>query len=92
MNRLVRSHIPRTITIDIGHALLGLQWDTFLLWKGVCKHHLLRKATFIVLLNKSDVLDAKIRSGVQFRQFVTSYKERPNRTENILECKSDFPE
>jgi len=60
-------------------------WDTFLLWKGVCKHHLLRKATFVVLLNKSDLLDAKIRSGVQFRQFVTSYKDRPNRTENILE-------
>lgn len=60
-------------------------WDTFLLWKGVCKHHLLRRATFIVLLNKSDLLDAKIRSGVQFRQFVTSYKDRPNRTENILE-------
>jgi GTPase SAR1 family protein len=60
-------------------------WDTFLLWKGVCKHHLLRKATFVVLLNKSDLLDAKIRSGVLFRQFVTSYKDRPNRTENILE-------
>ncbi|KAI9458866.1 G-alpha-domain-containing protein [Lactarius psammicola] len=60
-------------------------WDTFLLWKAVCKHHLLRKATFVVLLNKSDLLDAKIRSGVRFRQFVTSYKDRPNRTENILE-------
>jgi hypothetical protein len=72
--------------------MLELQWDTFLLWKGVCKHHLLKKATFIVLLNKRDVLDAKIRSGVKFRQFVTSYKDRPNKTENILECKSDFPE
>ncbi|KAH9055616.1 G-alpha-domain-containing protein [Lactarius vividus] len=60
-------------------------WDTFLLWKAVCKHHLLRKATFVVLLNKSDLLDAKIRSGVRFRQFVTSYKDRPNKTENILE-------
>ncbi|KAH9039585.1 G-alpha-domain-containing protein [Lactarius pseudohatsudake] len=76
------SAFNQTLTED---RTVNRLWDTFLLWKAVCKHHLLRKATFVVLLNKSDLLDAKIRAGVRFRQFVTSYKDRPNRTENILE-------
>lgn len=66
------------------------QWDSFLLWKSLCLHKLLKKATFVLLLNKYDLLDAKLRSGIQFRQFVTSYKDRPNRTETVLQCESDF--
>jgi guanine nucleotide-binding protein alpha-1 subunit len=66
------------------------QWDSFLLWKSLCLHKLLKKATFVLLLNKYDLLDAKLRSGIQFRQFVTSYKDRPNRTENVLQCETDF--
>ncbi len=60
------------------------QWDSF------CLHKLLKKATFVLLLNKYDLLDAKLRSGIQFRQFVTSYKDRPNKTEDVLQCESDF--
>ncbi|KAI0264720.1 guanine nucleotide binding protein, alpha subunit [Gloeopeniophorella convolvens] len=59
-------------------------WDSFLLWKTVCTHKLLKGATFILLLNKYDLLGAKLRAGIQFRQFVTSYKDRPNDTESIL--------
>ena len=66
------------------------QWDSFLLWKSLCLHKLLKKATFVLLLNKYDLLDAKLRSGIQFRQFVTSYKDRPNKTEDVLQCESDF--
>lgn len=66
------------------------QWDSFLLWKSLCMHKLLKKATFVLLLNKYDILDAKLRSGIQFREFVTSFKDRPNNTKNVLECKSDF--
>jgi len=60
-------------------------WDSFLLWKSLCLHKLLKKATFVLLLNKYDILDAKLRSGIQFRDFVTSYKDRPNNTKNVLE-------
>jgi len=60
-------------------------WDSFLLWKSLCLHKLLKKATFVLLLNKYDLLDAKLRSGIQFRQFVTSYKDRPNKTEDVLQ-------
>jgi guanine nucleotide-binding protein alpha-1 subunit len=69
---------------------MARKWDSFLLWKSVCVHKLLKKATFVLLLNKYDLLDAKLKSGVQFRQFVTSYKDRPNRTESVLECNYDL--
>jgi hypothetical protein len=56
----------------------------------LCVHKLLKKATFVLPLNKYDLLDAKLRSGIQFREFVTSYKDRPNKTDNVLHCKSNF--
>jgi len=59
--------------------------DSFLSWKSLCGHNFLKQATFVLLLNKYDLLDAKLQSGIQFRHFVTSYKDRPNKTENVLQ-------
>ncbi|KAI0321417.1 G-alpha-domain-containing protein [Amylostereum chailletii] len=59
-------------------------WDSFLLWKTVCANKLLRHVTFILLLNKSDILDAKLKAGTPFSHFVTSYRMRPNETEHVL--------
>ncbi|KZV76652.1 G-alpha-domain-containing protein [Peniophora sp. CONT] len=59
-------------------------WDSFLIWKTVCSSRLLRNVAFILCLNKYDILDAKLKSGVQFAQHVTSYKNRPNETEPVL--------
>jgi len=80
------SAFNQTLTED---RTVNRLWDSFLLWKSLCVHRLLKKATFVLLLNKYDLLEAKLKSGIQFRQFVTSYKERPNKTENVLECKYD---
>lgn len=66
----------------------GLQWDSFLLWKSLCIHKLLKKASFVLLLNKRDLLELKLRSGIKFRDHVTSYKDRQNKTETVLHCKS----
>ncbi|KAH9968215.1 guanine nucleotide binding protein, alpha subunit [Russula dissimulans] len=60
-------------------------WDSFLLWKSLCVHKSLKQATFVLLLNKCDILDAKLRAGIKFRQYVTSYKDRPNNTESVLQ-------
>jgi hypothetical protein len=65
-----------------------LQWDSFLLWKSLCVHKSLKKAAFVLLLNKYDLLDAKLHSGIKFRDYVTSYKDRPNKTETVLHCES----
>jgi guanine nucleotide-binding protein subunit alpha len=86
VNRLVRL-MPLIIVHDFD---TGPQWDSFLLWKSLCVHKLLKKATFVLLLNKYDLLDVKLRSGILFRHFVTSYKDRPNKTDDVLQCKSDF--
>ncbi|KAH9990976.1 guanine nucleotide binding protein, alpha subunit [Russula compacta] len=75
------SAFDQTLTED---RSVNRLWDSFLLWRSLCVHKLLKKATFILLLNKYDILDAKLQSGIQFRQFVTSYKDRPNQTENVL--------
>ena len=48
------------------------------------------KGDFCIALNKYDLLDAKLQSGIQFREFVTSYKDRPNKTDDALHCKSNF--
>lgn len=50
-------------------------------------HKLLKKAAFVLLLNKYDLLDVKLQSGIKFRDYVTSYKDRPNETETVLHCK-----
>ena len=63
-------------------------WDSFLIWKTVCSSRLLRNVSFILCLNKYDILDAKLKSGIQFAQHVTSYKNRPNETEPVLLCES----
>jgi len=60
-------------------------WDSFLLWKSLCVHKLLKKADFVLLLNKRDLLDVKLQAGTKFRDYVTSYKDRPNKTENVLQ-------
>ncbi|KAI0047704.1 G-alpha-domain-containing protein [Auriscalpium vulgare] len=59
-------------------------WDSFLLWKTVCSNKLLKDVSFILLLNKYDILDAKLKSGVQFRHYVTSYKDRSNDQDSVL--------
>ncbi|KAI0646453.1 guanine nucleotide binding protein, alpha subunit [Trametes meyenii] len=48
--------------------------DSFNTWKTICSSRLLTAVQFILLLNKMDLLDAKLRAGVQFAHSVKSYK------------------
>ncbi|PCH44967.1 G-alpha-domain-containing protein [Wolfiporia cocos MD-104 SS10] len=57
--------------------------DTFILWKTICSSKLLVNTTFILLLNKSDILKAKLESGVSFSRYVKSYKSEPNDFEHV---------
>ncbi|KAH9942317.1 G-alpha-domain-containing protein [Epithele typhae] len=63
--------------------------DSLALWEQVCKSRLLTNATFILLLNKADVLFAKLKSGIQFEDYVSSYRGRPNKAENVAEYLRD---
>jgi len=64
--------------------------DSFLLWRAVCSSKLLVKSTMILFLNKCDILHRKLRSGVQVKNFLTSYGDRPNDTPTAIKCSCQF--
>ncbi|EPQ53559.1 G-alpha-domain-containing protein [Gloeophyllum trabeum ATCC 11539] len=58
-------------------------WDSFYLWQSICTNRILANVTIILLLNKVDVLEAKLQAGVNFSKYVTSYKDQPNDVEHV---------
>ena len=52
----------------------------------MCNSGLLARITFIIIFNKRDLLTKKIEAGVQFKDFVTSYKDKPNDAHSISKC------
>ncbi|TFY63483.1 hypothetical protein EVG20_g6289, partial [Dentipellis fragilis] len=66
-------------------------WDSIYLWKTICMNKLLANVDLVLLLNKIDILDAKLKSGIDFGTFVTSYREKPNDLDNVMSyLKSKF--
>ncbi|EJF63820.1 G-protein alpha subunit [Dichomitus squalens LYAD-421 SS1] len=59
--------------------------DSFNLWKTICSSRLLSSIQFILLLNKTDILEARLQAGVQFSSYVKSY-----RGENDLMSVTDY--
>ncbi|KAH9924236.1 G-alpha-domain-containing protein [Amylocystis lapponica] len=55
--------------------------DSYMLWKAVCGSKLLQKTQMILFLNKCDLLDMKLRSGVRVKDYVRSFGDRPNDVE-----------
>lgn len=84
----VPSRAIAQLTLTARFVLPGtrLQWDSFYIWNTICSSRLLNNVTFVLLLNKLDLLDAKLKAGVQFRRFVTSYKDKPNETDSVVGC------
>ncbi|PIL25815.1 hypothetical protein GSI_11568 [Ganoderma sinense ZZ0214-1] len=52
--------------------------DSFMLWKAVVSSKLLAKTSVVLFLNKCDLLEQKLLSGVKVKDFVHSYGDRPN--------------
>ncbi|KAG6334849.1 hypothetical protein ID866_4239 [Astraeus odoratus] len=52
--------------------------DSFLLWKTIVSHPLLKKTDLVLFLNKCDILRAKLESGIRLGDYITSYGNRPN--------------
>jgi hypothetical protein len=59
--------------------------DSLQLWTLICTNKLLRDAALILLLNKVDLLKAKLEAGARVRKYVTSYGDRPNTFEDVAE-------
>ncbi|KAH9897013.1 G-alpha-domain-containing protein [Cubamyces lactineus] len=58
--------------------------DSFTTWKTICSSKLLVSVQFILILNKMDLLDARLKAGIQFSHYVKSYKEE-NDLEHVTE-------
>ncbi|KAJ4466232.1 guanine nucleotide binding protein, alpha subunit [Lentinula aciculospora] len=52
--------------------------DSVALWKAIISSKLLQRTTMVCFLNKCDILKRKLRSGIQFRNFVRDYGNQPN--------------
>ncbi|KAI0703439.1 G-protein alpha subunit [Cytidiella melzeri] len=65
---------PRTNRID----------DSLQLFTHICSHQLLKHAHLVLFLNKTDVLQAKIARGVRVSKYITSYGDRPNEFDSVV--------
>ena len=82
VNRLVGLLVPRpSLFLDTYRG----QLDSFNLWKTVCSSKLLSSTQFILLMNKTDILDARLKSGIQFSSYVKSYKD-DNDLLHVTDC------
>ncbi|KAF7973097.1 hypothetical protein HWV62_16198 [Athelia sp. TMB] len=64
--------------------------DSFLLWRAICASTLLKNATFIVFLNKMDLLEEKLARGVQVVKYLPSYQDRKNEVPVFVKCEWYF--
>ena len=65
-----------------------MQEDSVLLWKAVCSNKLLASVELILFMNKCDILEAKLRSGIRLTKYLRSFGDRPNDLENAQKCQS----
>ena len=57
-----------------------------LLWKMICSNKLLQNVELVLFLNKCDILDRKLKSGIKLAKYVRSFQDRPNDSETVQKC------
>lgn len=65
--------------------------DSIIIWKAICSNKLLERTIIILFLNKMDVLAGALESGLQVRDYVTSYGDLPNDMPSVAKCMSFLP-
>jgi hypothetical protein len=65
--------------------------DSIILWTSICSSKLLANTQLILFLNKCDLLGRKLKRGVQVKQFLPSYGDRPNELKIAVECTYNDP-
>ena len=70
----------------LSSTLTPIQEDSVLLWKAIVSNPLLKKTSLVLFLNKCDILQAKLESGVRLADYVVSYGDRPNDFESVSNC------
>jgi hypothetical protein len=59
-----------------------------LLWKAVCSSKVLANVDLVLFLNKCDILDKKLNSGIRLAKYVRNYGDRPNDLDSVSKCAS----
>ena len=62
--------------------------DSFQLWKMICSSKLLARTQIILFLNKCDLLEKKLASGVKVSRYVPSFGDRRNDAATVTHCAS----
>jgi guanine nucleotide-binding protein alpha-1 subunit len=62
--------------------------DSFLLWKAVVSNKLMSNVNIILFLNKCDLLQRKLATGVKLSRYMSGYGNRPNDYESVSRCTS----
>ncbi|PPQ73460.1 hypothetical protein CVT24_007551 [Panaeolus cyanescens] len=57
--------------------------DSLLLWKSVVSNKLLAHVNIVLFLNKVDLLQSKLESGVKLSHHMVSYGDRPNDYDSV---------
>ncbi|PFH45359.1 hypothetical protein AMATHDRAFT_71794 [Amanita thiersii Skay4041] len=57
--------------------------DSLQLWRSVVSNRLLSHVSFVLFLNKCDLLQAKLDAGVKVKQHILSYGNRPNAYDSV---------
>ncbi|KAF5327017.1 hypothetical protein D9619_004123 [Psilocybe cf. subviscida] len=66
---------PRTNRID----------DSLQLFTQICSNALLKSVHLVLFLNKTDLLRAKLDRGLKVRKYITSFGDRPNDYETVVQ-------
>lgn len=62
------------------------QEDSVLLWKSVCSNKLLANVELVLFMNKCDILEAKLKSGIRLAKYVRSFGDRTNDLDTATKC------
>lgn len=57
-----------------------------MLWRGLVSNKLLEGVPIVLFLNKCDLLREKLEAGVQLKNYLTTYGDRPNNYESVAKC------
>jgi hypothetical protein len=60
--------------------------DSLLLWRGIVSNKLLEGVPIVIFLNKCDLLREKLEAGVQLKNHLITYGDRPNDYESVAKC------
>ncbi|CAE6374443.1 unnamed protein product [Rhizoctonia solani] len=58
--------------------------DSFEMWEELCKTTALHHIPVLLFLNKTDLLEKKLRTGVKLSDYMVNYGNRPNEPEKVI--------